>query len=329
MQSIFEWGTRIVLAVQGLGSWALVPMKLFSFLGTEEFFLVLITLLYWCVSAPLGIRLTFALLAADTTSGLLKLALHTPRPFWINASVEVRAIETSYGMPSGHALTASTVWPYVAYRLRRAWAWVAAIVLVALISLSRMYLGVHFPHDVITGWLFGALLLALYIWAERTIAPRLAKASLARQILVAVAASAVVLLLGALVFIAIAKVTDPPAWMEALRRVVPPEDLALPRDPSGFISDAGLILGMGVGLALARRSAQFDAGGVLGKRALRYIVGLAGVLFFWRGLTFVFPGGLDGLGMLLRYVRYALTGLWAVYLAPLVFLKLKLAERAS
>jgi hypothetical protein len=32
--------------------------------------------------------------------------------------------------------------------------------------------------------------------------------------------------------------------------------------------------------------------------------------------------------MMLRYVRYALTGLWAAYLAPLVFLKLKLAERA-
>jgi membrane-associated phospholipid phosphatase len=329
MQSIFEWGTRVVLAVQGVGTWALVPMKLFSFLGTEEFFLVLITLLYWCVSAPLGIRLTFALLAADTTSGLLKLAFHTPRPFWTEARVEVRAVETSYGMPSGHALIASTVWPYLAYRLRRAWVWVAAIVLVLLISLSRMYLGVHFPQDVITGWLFGALLLALYIWAERTIAPGLAKASLARQVLVAVAASALVLLLSALAFMAIANVVDPPAWMEALRRVLPPDDFVLPRDPSGLISDAGLILGMGIGLALAQRSARFEAGGALWKRALRYLIGLVGVLLFWRGLTFVFPGGMDGLGMMLRYVRYALTGLWAVYLAPLVFLKLKLAERAS
>ncbi len=145
----------------------------------------------------------------------------------------------------------------------------------------------------------------------------------------AVAASALVLLLAALVFMAINTVADPPGWMDALRRVVPPDEFAMPRDPSGLISDAGLVLGMGVGLALTQRSARFDAGGALWKRALRYLIGLIGVLIFWRGLTLVFPGGMDGLGMMLRYVRYALTGLWAAYLAPLVFLKLKLAERAA
>jgi membrane-associated phospholipid phosphatase len=329
MPSIFEWGTRVVLAVQGLGAWALVPMKFFSFLGTEEFFLVLITLIYWCVSAPLGIRLTFALLAADTASGLFKLAFHTPRPFWISKAVEVRAVETSYSTPSGHALIASTVWPYVAYRMRRAWVWVAAIGLVLLISLSRLYLGVHFPHDVLTGWVIGGLLLVLFIWADRVLTPQLARAGLARQLLAAIAASAVVLILAALMFMAIAAVTDPPAWMAALTRVAPPDEIAWPRDPSGLVSDAGLILGMGVGLALAQRWARFDAGGGFWKRVVRYFIGLVGVLLFWRGLALVFPSGIDGLGLLFRYIRYALTGLWAVFLAPLVFLKLKLVDRKA
>ncbi len=269
MTPLFEWGTRIVMAVQGMGAWALAPMHFFSFLGTEEFFLVLITLIYWCVNASLGVRLTFALLAADTTSGLLKLAFHTPRPFWVSGGVKVRAVETSYGMPSGHALIASTVWPYLAYQLRKAWIWVAAIVLVLLISLSRLYLGVHFPHDVVSGWIFGALLLVLYIWAERKISSRLAAASLAPQVLIALVASVAVLILAAVTFIAIRSVVDPPAWVAALLRVVRPEDLTLPRDPSGLVSDAGLILGMGMGLAFARRWAPFDAGGPLWKRAVR------------------------------------------------------------
>lgn len=329
MTPLFEWGTRVVIAVQGLGPWALAPMHFFSFLGTEELFLVLITLLYWCVSASLGVRLTFALLAADTASGLLKLAFHLPRPFWVSSAVKVGAVETSYGMPSGHALTASTVWPYLAYRLRKAWIWVAAIVLVLLISLSRLYLGVHFPHDVVGGWIFGAVLLVLYIWAERKLAPRLASAGLAGQLRAALYASAIVLVLAAVVFLAIARIADPPAWLAALLRVVRPEDLTLPRDPSGLVSDAGLILGMGMGLAFARRWAPFDPGGPLWKRAVRYVIGLIGVLLFWRALALVFPHGVDGVGLMFRYLRYALTGLWAVFLAPWVFLKLKLAEREA
>ncbi len=327
MTPLFEWGTQAVIAIQGLGGWALAPMKFFSFLGTEEFFLVLITLIYWCVNASFGVRLTFALLAADTASGLLKLAFHTPRPFWVSGGVEARAVETSYGMPSGHALIASTVWPYLAYRLRKIWIWVAAIVLVLLISLSRMYLGVHFPHDVVGGWVFGGLLLVLYVWAEGKLAPRLARAGLAGQLRAALYASAIVLVLAAVVFLAIAHFADPTAWLAAVARVLPLKDLALPRDPSGLVSDAGLILGMGMGLAFARRWAPFDAAGPLWKRALRYVIGLIGVLLFWRGLALVFPRGVDGLGLLFRYLRYALTGLWAVFLAPWVFLKVGLANR--
>jgi hypothetical protein len=221
------------------------------------------------------------------------------------------------------------VWPYLAFRLRKVWIWVAAIVLVLLISLSRLYLGVHFPHDVVSGWFFGALLLALYIWFERKLAPRLARAGLAGQLRAALYASAIVLVLTAVLFLAIAGFADPPAWLAAVARLLPLEDLALPRDPSGLVSDAGLILGMGMGLAFARRWAPFDAGGPMWKRAVRYVIGLIGVLLFWRGLALVFPGGMDGLGLLFRYIRYALTGLWAVFLAPWVFLKLGLARREA
>jgi membrane-associated phospholipid phosphatase len=72
--------------------------------------------------------------------------------------------------------------------------WVIAILIILLISLSRLYLGVHFLHDVIIGWLIGALLLWLILrfWGPVTI--WLKKMSLGQQILAAFLCSPVLVL---------------------------------------------------------------------------------------------------------------------------------------
>jgi undecaprenyl-diphosphatase len=105
-----------------------------------------------------------ALLLASTLGGILlngvlKLGFNRPRP-----SIFVPAVHTvSSSFPSGHAMSAAIVYSTVAYlaaRLhKRYWArWLvmtAALLLVALISFSRMYLGVHYPSDVVAGVAIG------------------------------------------------------------------------------------------------------------------------------------------------------------------------------
>jgi hypothetical protein len=49
------------------------------------------------------------------------------------------------------------------------------------------------------------------------------------------------------------------------------------------------------------------------------------MLLFWRGLALVFPEGNTALALALRYVRYALTVVWALALAPWLFVRLGLA----
>lgn len=73
--------------------------------------------------------------------------------------------ETSNSFPSGHAansaivyLTLATLaWPLLRRPAARAFAMTAAVLLVVAIGASRVYLGVHWPSDVLAGWLFGAL----------------------------------------------------------------------------------------------------------------------------------------------------------------------------
>jgi hypothetical protein len=67
----------------------------------------------------------------------------------------------------------------------------------------------------------------------------------------------------------------------------------------------------------------------LGKRSIRYVIGLVGVLILYMGLGAVFPRGDGFIFYLLRYIRYLLIGFWVAGGAPWIFVRFKLAERAK
>jgi len=212
--------------------------------------------------------------------------------------------------------------------LKQRWAWAAALALIALISLSRLYLGVHFVNNLLGGWIFGGALLWAFLRWEAPARAWLQRLDLWRQIGLAFAVSLVYLGLAAGTLALIAPTPDPSEWGQVARAAVSAEaaeDAYNPRNVEGEVTSAGTIFGLGAGLALASRRARFDAGGALGKRIARFVVGLIGVLVVWRGLALVFPTEPFLLAMALRYLRYALTILWMLYLAPWVFLKMKLA----
>jgi hypothetical protein len=88
-------------------------MQFFSFLGTEEFFLFFLPFLYWCVDVRLGVRVGVMLSLSNSVNGFFKLAFHQPRPYWLSTQVLPGVSETSYGIPSGHAQHAATIWGVV------------------------------------------------------------------------------------------------------------------------------------------------------------------------------------------------------------------------
>jgi undecaprenyl-diphosphatase len=79
----------------------------------------------------------------------------------------------SYAFPSGHALAAVLLYGVLAFLVARAvHTWraraavaAAAVVLIGLVGVSRVYLGVHWPTDVLAAWIFGSAWLALCISA--------------------------------------------------------------------------------------------------------------------------------------------------------------------
>jgi undecaprenyl-diphosphatase len=110
---------------------------------------------------------------ASLGNGLLKAAIARERPDLIDAIVS----EAGYSFPSGHSALGMVGWGILAVlvsrtRLPRAvrMALVAGMaVMVVLIGTSRVYLGVHYPTDVIAGWTLGGVIVLLYERLTRTV----------------------------------------------------------------------------------------------------------------------------------------------------------------
>jgi len=167
VEIIYEIGIEITLFIQGLGEGLIPVMSFFTYLGVEEFYIFLAPALYWCVNSSLGLRVGLLLMVSIGINNVLKIAIHSPRPYWIDDRVTAYLPETSFGIPSGHAQNSVVFWGTIALWAKRTWYWVLSIGVIFLIGFSRIYLGLHFFHDVLLGWLIGVLILTLYLWLEK------------------------------------------------------------------------------------------------------------------------------------------------------------------
>jgi membrane-associated phospholipid phosphatase len=317
-------GIDWVLAVQSLGSWLELPMRFFSFLGDENFFFMVLPLLYWSVDARLGLRVAFILISSNFLNSFIKLLFASPRPYWISTQVHPLAVETTFGIPSGHAQNAVALWGIIAEGTRKRAAWAAALTLAFLIGLSRLYLGLHFAWDVIAGWLIGGLLLLAFLALWNPVSTWIASQSLARQIGLAFVVSLIMIGLGAWQVARLDGYVIPPEWIDnALRAGEAPAPVSM----ENFLTAAGTLFGLAAGLAWITSRGGYQADGPVLSRVLRYVIGLIGILILWRGLGAIFPRDENLLAYLLRYFRYTLVGFWISAAAPWLFFHFKLAGK--
>jgi membrane-associated phospholipid phosphatase len=319
MDALYQFGISLIQAIQTLSPALDGVMKGFTFLGTVEFYLIFIPFIYWAVDRRIGVRTLLILIYTDFISSSFKLLLHEPRPYWIG-DVKALSAETSYGIPSSHASDSLAVGGYLLKQVKQGWIrWLIGLVIL-FIAFSRLYLGVHFPQDVLFGWLIGfSVLWAIAKW-ESTLRDWLDGQSISTQIVLGFADSILMVIIGFIIRFMIAGTPDPAEWSSFSTEA---------RTVNQFITLAGAAFGTYTGYALMRKYASFNAKGDWTKRGIRYLIGIVGLLVLYFGLDLAFAAiapDASTLGYILRYIRYGLATFWATFLAPWVFLKTKLAE---
>ncbi len=306
---IIPWGYRALLEIENWRSPVLdIFFRAITEMGNELFYIVFLTLLYWCIHKRVGLGVTLAYLTSTFFNNWLKDWFDIPRPdaAAISATLDSAGIaqrldpllrETSPSFPSNHSQGAIVTWGYLALWAKQRWFWLLAAVLAALIAFSRVYGGVHFPQDIIGGVLIGMVFLAAWTFLEGKTMPWLQ--SLSAGIRVAVA-----ILLPVLAF-----------------ALVPTQDSAMVM---------GTIAGMSSGYLVQEEKLRFSPAGPWGQRLLRAALGLVMVFAVYLGLSALAKAALgENAPAVVRAARYALLGLTGSLAAPWAFLKLGLAEREA
>ncbi len=324
METLLNNAIPLILAFQDFGEWLLGPMKAFSFLGTEDFYILVIPIIYWSFDSALGLRIGVIMLFSSGINTIFKFAFHLPRPYWINTEVQALSAESSFGVPSGHAQNAIAIWGMVGSYFRKNWVWIISLFFIIGISLSRLYLAVHFPLDTVVGLLIGLLLLLTVnrVWAP--VSAWAKEQSLLKLILVSLAGTLSMLFLGVFIAWIFRDWAMPVEWMQNAVRAG--DEAPHPFSISGLVSTSATLFGLFAGVAWIEQHGGFDAAGSAQQKLLRYLLGVVGLAVFYLGLKMVFPSGENLVAYIFRYLRYALVGFWVSGVAPFIFLKVKLAD---
>lgn len=293
MEAIWQWGIDFIHTVQSIHGPTLDAIfKAITFMGEEGFYLLLLPVILWCVDFGAGTRLAIILFFSVYANEVLKDLFTHPRPYELDPTVKLHVIG-GYGLPSGHAQSAVVVWGAIASEFHRKWIWTIAILLMVMIGFSRIYLGVHFPTDVLGGWVVGVIFLTGYLALKPRVEAWLKKTGLTMQLTLAV-------LLPLFMLLHPTKMTT---------------------------SVIGVLIGAGVGVALTGQVAPFSATGRMWQRVARLLVGLAILVALYFVLKILFPDQGESFYLPMRIVRYTVIGLWAGFGAPWLFQKLRLASR--
>jgi membrane-associated phospholipid phosphatase len=126
-----------------------------TILGEETLIILLVVALWFAVDKKLAQQVFFVTATSLSVNGIVKNFAQIPRPFTKGISCVRLDTATGYAFPSGHTQGFATWSSFFAVKFKKAWLSILVTVLIAAVAFSRLYLGAHYPSDVIVGVALG------------------------------------------------------------------------------------------------------------------------------------------------------------------------------
>lgn len=295
MEAMWDWGLDIIRIFQTIESPVLTNIvKAVSFLGSAPAYIILLCVIFWAFDQKIGFRLGIILLFSASVNNSLKSFLQVPRPYTRDPSVGL-AVESSSSTPSGHSQNSAAFWPTFSFlhpKMKKLVSILIAVLIPVLIGLTRIYLGVHYPTDVLFGWAIGfsialfSMFFSVYIIKFISSLPKMFKVLLA-------------------------------ALVTFLFNMLSPADTSM----------QAALFGFALGYVFLIDKNFFDAkSGSLLEKVIRTMIGLCVIGALYIGLKQIFPGETSNYYQLFRFTRFALVGFFASFVLPRLFVIMKLAK---
>ncbi|HLB72352.1 MAG: phosphatase PAP2 family protein [Candidatus Methanoperedens sp.] len=253
--------------------------------GSQPVYFLLATLIFWCFSKQTGIRLMYVVLFSASLSIFAKNLFAMPRPPEYLHKIQ----ENGFGFPSGHAQVSSGCWGYLGWKIRDFFVIIAAVMIIS-ISLSRVYLGVHYAGDVLGGIIFGLFIAFVFLRAELKVENILKKLDNRSKFFFALIPPVILVVLAAL-------------QQNLLENQI----------------EIGLVMGsVGAGYLLEEKYVRLQDVKDNIKKLKRSLIGISLLLIVYFILKLLLS-----LNPIFIFFEYAVMGLASVLMAPLVFSRLE------
>jgi len=272
-----------------------------TMLGEQYFIILIITLVYWNISKKNGFILTFTFVISTIVNVFLKNIFHTERPYQKLDNIEGKRVHTGtgYSFPSGHTQGATTLFVTLSLLLKKNIYMIIAILISVLVAVSRVYLGVHWPIDVVGGLVFGIAISILLYWYLSKIYDnkKLFYKVIVVSIIIAYLFFFILMIINSAYFNGELKITD-------------------------TLKILGVATGAVTGFILQEEKFAFKVENSVGLKTIRYIFGVFMTIVFMIGLKYIFPEA-----KIFSWIRYIIVGFWISAGLPYIGLKMKLFEK--
>ncbi|MBQ6425567.1 MAG: phosphatase PAP2 family protein [Clostridia bacterium] len=170
----FGWEASLIVFLQShMDAFATAAASFLSMLGEEYLLVPVMGFLYWCYDKELGKTVGINLVTAFSWNAMLKNCFFRRRPYFDDPRIKCLKVvdpdapaddivAQGWSFPSGHSTNSAAVYSTLPFCRRRSFALrIIGIVIPLLVGVSRFCLGVHYPTDVLAGWLLGILTIAV------------------------------------------------------------------------------------------------------------------------------------------------------------------------
>ena len=250
-----EFELNIIRTIQSIANPFLDGLFQFiTMFGEEAILIPLIAVIYWAFNKKMGEYIAYASLTSVLVNGAIKDIFKAKRPIGEPGIRSLRVeTATGYSFPSGHTQGTASFWSAIAIYLKNNYMYAISALIIILVAISRLYLGVHYPKDVLFGAIFGILTSFITYKLFNKVNNKIA-----------------LYFITFIIFI--------PALLYA--------------HSADFIKGMGTFLGFALGIYVEKKYVNFSVEGKSINKILRVVIGLAILILLKVGLKAVFPNKL-------------------------------------